>query len=65
MKPFLTSKPLSKETSVPEHVIRQMVRNGTAPGFYSGKTFYIDTAAFMVRLSELSAERANVGEPAQ
>lgn len=60
MDAFMKTRPLAKETHVPEYVIRAMIRNGTAPGFHSGKTFYIDTAAFMAKLSQMSATRSNV-----
>lgn len=60
MDAFMKTRPLAKETHVPEHVIRKLIRSGNAVGFYSGKTFYHDTAAFMARLSEMSATRANI-----
>ena len=65
MDAFMKTRPLAKETHVPEHIIRAMVHNGTAVGFFSGKTFYHDTAAFMARLSEMSATRSNVRATAQ
>ena len=65
MDAFMKTRPLAKETHVPEHIIRAMVRSGAAVGFHSGKTFYHDTAAFMARLSEMSATRSNVRATAQ
>ena len=60
MQGYLTTKPLAKETGIPEHAIRVMIKTGNAVGFRVGNRFYHDVAAFKAKLAQMSAEQTNI-----
>ena len=48
---FKSIRKFSAAYGVPENLIRREVKQGIAPGFYSGSWFYIDAPAYLELLS--------------
>lgn len=60
MTDFMRTRATAKETHVPEYLLRRMIHNGTAPGFFAGRTFYFNVPALLAKLSKMSETRADV-----
>lgn len=52
MKNFQTIRQTAVTTSIPEHRIRQWVKQGRTPGFHAGSRFYVNVPLFLAKINE-------------
>ncbi len=49
--PFLTIRQAARASGLPEHALRQLVKRGDVPGFYTGTRFLINFDAFRAQVA--------------
>ena len=52
--PFQRIRELKDNSGIPEYTIRQLLKKGQLPGFYSGNRFMVDVSRFEELLETLS-----------
>lgn len=57
---FLTIRQEAQQGIVPEHRLRQMLKQKALPGFYAGTRFYVNHEQFVAQLEAMSADQAKV-----
>ena len=55
---FEATRKAATITGVPEYRIRQMIREGTVPGFFAGKKYLINIDAFLKVLEQMCSVNA-------
>ena len=58
---FNTIRTEAKEGIITEAALRRLVKRGECPGFYSGRTFYVNHNALVDWLNEQSAGTSREG----
>lgn len=54
MPEYKTIRQTARQTGLPEHHLRQLVKRGECPGFYAGTRFYVNIDALIEQLERVS-----------
>lgn len=64
MVAYQTIRQTARNTGLPEHHLRQLVKRHECPGFYAGTRFYVNVDALTEQLDRVSrSNAANVETP--